>query len=155
MLDLKLIRHSMDDVAARLKTRGVVIDTAKLAALEEKRKAMQVEMQTLQNERNVRSKEVGMAKAAGNDVAPVLKSLKELSDTLKLREEQFAVIQTELDDFLARIPNLPHESVPVGKSEEDNQFVRKWGEPKQFSFKPKDHVEYQPTYSSRFHQRRR
>ncbi|OGT59267.1 MAG: serine--tRNA ligase [Gammaproteobacteria bacterium RIFCSPHIGHO2_12_FULL_43_28] len=141
MLDLKLIRHSMDDVAARLKTRGVVIDTAKLAALEEKRKAMQVEMQTLQNERNVRSKEVGMAKAAGNDVAPVLKSLKELSDTLKLREEQFAVIQTELDDFLARIPNLPHESVPVGKSEEDNQFVRKWGEPKQFSFKPKDHVE--------------
>src|SRR3990167_3326091 len=141
MLDLKLIRHSMDDVAARLKTRGVVIDTAKLAELEEKRKAMQVEMQTLQNERNERSKEVGMAKAAGNDVAPVLKSLKELSDTLKLREEQFAAISVELDDFLARIPNLPHESVPIGKSEEDNQFLRKWGLPKQFSFKPKDHVE--------------
>lgn len=141
MLDPKLVRSSIDIIATKMQNRGFVVDVAKFNALEEQRKQLQVKMQDLQNERNVRSKEVGIAKATGKNVDDVLKSLKELSEKLKLTEEEFASIQVDMDDFLARIPNLTHESVPVGKSEEDNQEVRKWGEPKQFSFTPKDHVE--------------
>lgn len=141
MLDPKLFRNALDQTAAQLKKRGFVIDIDKFNSLEDKRKNLQVRMQELQNERNVRSKEVGHAKAAGQSVDDVLKNLKELSDALKAQEEQFAEVQLEMDNWLASIPNLAHESVPDGKSEEDNQVVRTWGEPKQFSFKPKDHVE--------------
>jgi seryl-tRNA synthetase len=141
MLDLKTLRASIDTVAARIKTRGFVLDVAKFNLLEDQRKQLQVKMQELQNERNVRSKEVGFAKASGKNVDEVLKSLKELSDSLTLVENQFAANQAEMDNFLARIPNLTHESVPVGKSEEDNQVIRSWGEPRQFTFTPKDHVE--------------
>jgi len=141
MLDPKLVRSSIDNVAAQLKKRGFVVDVAKFNQLEDQRKQLQIKMQDLQNERNVRSKEVGQAKAAGKDVAEVLKSLKDLSDALKAQEEKFNLVQQEMDGFLATFPNLTHESVPEGKSENDNQVVRTWGEPKQFSFKPKDHVE--------------
>lgn len=141
MLDPKLVRSSIENIAAQVKKRGFVLDVTKFNNLEERRKQLQVKMQDLQNERNVRSKEVGHAKANGKNVDEVLKSLKELSDSLKSVEEQFANVQVELDDFLARIPNLPHESVPDGKNERDNQVIRLWGEPKKFSFKPKDHVE--------------
>lgn len=141
MLDPKLVRSSIETVAAQLKKRGFVIDVAKFNAMEDQRKQLQVRMQELQNERNVRSKEVGLAKASGKNVEDVLGSLKELSESLKLVEDQFNTLQIELDDFLARVPNIPHESVPEGKSEEDNQVIRTWGTPKQFSFTPKDHTE--------------
>ena len=141
MLDPKLIRSSIDTVAAQLKKRGFVLDVAKFNTLEEKRKNLQVKMQDLQNERNVRSKEVGFAKATGKNVDEVLNSLKTLSDDLKSLEVQFAEVQVELDDFLAQLPNITHESVPEGRSEEDNKVMRTWGEPKKFSFTPKDHVE--------------
>src|SRR5579883_1978150 len=141
MLDPKLVRSSIDKVAAQLKLRGFVVDIDKFNALEEQRKALQVKMQELQNERNVRSKEVGLAKAAGKRVEEVLKSLKDLSDALKKQEDQFCCIQAEMETFFAGLTNIPHESVPVGKSEEDNQVVRTWGEPKKFSFTPKDHVD--------------
>src|SRR5579872_2495045 len=117
MLDPKLVRSSIDTIAAQLKPRGFVVDVAKFNALEEQRKQLQVKMQELQNERNVRSKEVGFAKARGKNVDEVLKSLKELSDSLTLVENQFAENQVAMEDLLARIPNLPHESVPLGKSE--------------------------------------
>jgi seryl-tRNA synthetase len=141
MLDPKVVRSSIETVTAQMKKRGFVIDIAKFNAMEEQRKQLQVKMQDLQNERNVRSKEVGFAKASGKNVDEVLKSLKELSDSLKSVEEQFAKNQVELEDFLSRIPNLPHESVPDGRSEDDNQVVRVIGEPKKFTFTPKDHVE--------------
>lgn len=141
MIDPKVLRNSIDTIAAQLSKRGFVLDVAKFNNLEEQRKTLQVKMQDLQNERNVRSKEVGQAKAAGKNVEEVLKSLKELSDSLKASEEQFAKVQIELDEFLATLPNIPHDSVPEGKSEEDNKVVRTWGEPKKFSFKPKDHIE--------------
>jgi len=140
MLDPKIVRSSIETVAAQIKKRGFVMDIAKFNLLEDKRKQLQVKMQNLQNDRNVRSKEVGFAKSSGKNVDEVLKSLKDVSDSLKSVEEQFAGTQVELDDFLARIPNLTHESVPEGKSEEDNQVVRLWGEPTQFTFTPKDHV---------------
>lgn len=141
MLDPKLVRNNIDEVAALLKKRGFSLDVDAFNALEAKRKALQVEMQTLQNERNVRSKEVGMAKAKGSPIEPVMASLKELSDKLKASEESFSAIQVEMDAFFATIPNIPHESVPLGKSEEDNQVIRTVGTPREFSFTPKDHVE--------------
>lgn len=140
MLDPKLVRVSMEKVAAQISKRGFVIDVAKFNELEEQRKQLQVKLQELQNERNVRSKEVGVTKASGKNLDGALNDLKTLSESLKSLEANFVRIQTELDDFLAHIPNLTHESVPIGKSEEDNQVVRVWGEPKNFSFQPKDHV---------------
>lgn len=141
MLDPKIVRNSIDSVAAKLKTRGLVIDVTKFKELEERRKTLQVKMQELQNERNVRSKEVGKAKASGQDVNAVLASLKDLSESLKAIEAECGIAQNQIDDYLATLPNLPHDSVPVGKSEEDNVIVRTWGEPTKFTFTPKDHVE--------------
>jgi seryl-tRNA synthetase len=141
MLEPKLVRQSFESVAAQIKKRGLDIDVAKFNELEEQRRSIQVKMQELQNARNVRSKEVGQAKAAGKSVDDVMASLKQLSDELKSVEEQFAKVQIALDDFLAVIPNITHESVPFGKGEEDNQVVRVWGKPRTFSFTPKDHVE--------------
>ncbi len=141
MLEPKLVRSNIDNVAALLKKRGFTLDVNQFNTLEERRKALQVDMQALQNERNVKSKEVGIAKAKGESIEPVMANLKGLSDKLKLAEEEFAKIQVELDDFLARLPNLTHDSVPEGKSEEDNVVIRTWGTPRAFSFEPKDHVE--------------
>lgn len=141
MLDPRLVRTSITTVAEALAKRGFVVDVAKYNALEERRKNLQVKMQELQNERNVRSKEVGQAKAAGSDVTAVMSSLKTLSDNLKAVEDECAVAQADIDTFLSYFPNILHDSVPMGKSEKDNVVVRTWGEPRSFSFKPKDHVE--------------
>ncbi|OGT37037.1 MAG: serine--tRNA ligase [Gammaproteobacteria bacterium RIFCSPHIGHO2_12_FULL_38_14] len=141
MLDPKLIRQSIENIASRLKTRGFVLDIAQFNQLEEKRKSLQVSMQALQNERNVRSKEVGILKASQKDASDLLQQLKEQSDALKILETEFTAIQQALDNFLSYIPNLPHESVPVGKSEADNQIIRTFGKPREFSFTPKDHVD--------------
>ncbi|HVE44283.1 MAG TPA: serine--tRNA ligase [Gammaproteobacteria bacterium] len=140
MLDPKLIRSAIDTVAVQLQKRGVVIDVPKLTAWEDRRKALQIEMQDLQNKRNVYSKEIGIAKAAGRPVEEALGGLKTLSDSLKVIENEFATLQAEIEDYLARLPNITHDSVPVGKSEADNQVLRFWGEPKKFDFTPKDHV---------------
>jgi seryl-tRNA synthetase len=141
MLDPKLIRQDLETVAAKLKHRGITLDIPRLNALEEQRKALQTRLQDLQNERNVRSKAIGQAKAKGENVDPLFQALKELNDSLKITEEQFTQIQNELNDLLARIPNIPHESVPIGKSEADNKVIRTWGEPRKFAFTPKDHVD--------------
>jgi seryl-tRNA synthetase len=141
MLDPKLIRQDLATIAAKLKQRGITLDISHLQALEEQRKTLQTQLQDLQNDRNVRSKAIGQAKAKGENVDPLFQELKELNDSLKITEEQFNQIQTELNDMLARLPNLPHESVPIGKSEADNQIIRTWGEPQKFNFTPKDHVD--------------
>src|SRR3990167_4380255 len=140
MLDPKLIRHSMEVVVKKIQKRGLLVDVAKFNALEQQRKQLQTQMQTLQNERNIRSKAVGFAKADGKEVKDALIDLKVLSDSLKTIEEQFIATQTELDNFLAHLPNIPHDSVPEGKSEEDNQLIRQWGQPKHFTFTIQDHV---------------
>lgn len=140
MIDQKLLRHSIDNVALQLKKRGFNLDTHVFNSLEEQRKALQVNLQQLQNERNVRSKEVGIAKAKGGNVEDALERLKILSDELKIKEDEFDHIQAELDVLLSNIPNLIHESVPLGKTADDNEVVRVWGEPTKFTFEPKDHV---------------
>ncbi len=141
MLDPKLIRQNITEIAAKLKNRGMELDVSKINALENDRKILQTKIQELQNERNVKSKAVGQAKAKGENAETLMQEVRLLGDSLTAENTKFEKIEIELNDQLARIPNIPHESVPIGKSETDNQVVRTWGEPKSFSFKPKDHVD--------------
>lgn len=141
MLDPKLFRTNPEAIAQELKKRGMQLDLPRLLSLEEQRKTLQTKLQDLQQERNARSKAVGQAKAQGKNADDIMQQVKQIGDTLKTTEEQFNQIQAELNHFLAMIPNMPHASVPEGKSEEDNQFVRDWGKPRKFDFKPKDHVD--------------
>ena len=141
MLDPKRIRTELDTVAAELARRGYRLDTARLEALEQRRKDLQVRTQDLQAERNSRSKTIGKAKAAGEDIAPLLQEVEGLGEQLKAAEQDLAVLQLELDDILMGIPNCPHASVPDGRDETANQEVRRWGEPRRFGFDVKDHVD--------------
>ena len=141
MLDPRLIRNELATVTSALAARGFKLDEAKLQSLEEQRKTIQATTQTLQAERNSKSKNIGKAKAQGEDIQPLLDEVADLGDKLKAAETELSALQDELNNILMGIPNLPHESVPAGKSEEDNQEVRRWGEPKQFDFEVKDHVD--------------
>ena len=141
MLDPKLLRGDLDGVAAKLARRGYTLDTAALESLEQQRKAIQVDTQTLQAERNTRSKSIGKAKAAGEDIAPLLQEVEGLGDQLKAKEAELAKLQDELNSLLMGIPNIPQDDVPDGKGEEDNPEIRAWGERPVFEFEPKDHVD--------------
>ncbi len=141
MLDIQLLRNDLDGVAKRLASRGYVLGTTEFTALEAERKKMQTRTQDLQAKRNASSKQIGIAKSKGEDVAAILAEVASLGDELKADEEKLALIQTQMQDLLLNLPNLPHESVPVGKSEENNVEVRRVGEPKKFDFAVKDHVD--------------
>ena len=141
MLDPVLLRTQLADTAARLTTRGYDLDTAAVQALEAERKQLQTRTQELQAERNARSKHIGKAKAAGEDIAPLLAEVAGLGDQLKANEQALADVQGKLSDLALGMPNLPHDSVPVGKDENDNVEQSRWGEPRTFDFEVKDHVE--------------
>ncbi len=141
MIDPKLLRQDIDFVAANFKKRGFILDVAKYQSLEEKRKSIQTLTEELRNERNVRSKSIGDAKARGEDIEALRRTVQELGDKLKAQEDELQLVQDELQLFLMMLPNLLDESVPVGKDEHDNVEIRKWGEPKTFDFPVKDHVE--------------
>jgi len=141
MLDPKLLRTELETVAAKLARRGYELDVARVQSLEERRKALQVETQELQNERNTKSKSIGKAKAAGEDIQPLLDEVSSLGDKLKVANDLLGEVQEELRQIALGMPNLPHESVPDGKDEEDNREERSWGEIPQFAFEPKDHVD--------------
>lgn len=141
MLDPKLLRTDLDGVAKRLSARGYALDVKRIQGLEDKRKAIQVKTQELQNKRNTRSKDIGQAKAAGKDTAALMKEVAHLGDELKTAESDLAGVQSELQTIFDGVPNLTHESVPAGKDERDNVEVRRWGQPPEFSFEPKDHVD--------------
>jgi seryl-tRNA synthetase len=141
MLDPKRLRNDLDTVIANLARRGFSFDRERYAALEQERKELQTKAETLQAERNARSKSIGKAKASGEDIQPLLDEVGKLGDDLKQAEHRLSEIRDQLDDFLAGIPNLLHESVPDGTSEDDNVEVRQWGEPKEYSFEAKDHVD--------------
>ena len=141
MLDPKRLRTELDQVAAQLSRRGYTLDVARIQALEEERKIIQVRTQDLQAERNSRSKAIGQAKAKGEDVAPLLEQIAGLGAELDVAKAQLDQLQSDLDAVLMAIPNVPHSSVPDGKSEDDNLEVRRWGEPRAFDFEPKDHVD--------------
>ena len=141
MLDPKLLRNELDAVAAKLARRGFSLDTARITELESRRKTLQIDAQNLQNERNTRSKSIGKAKASGQDIQPLLDEVATLGDRLKAAEEALADVQSALQEIALGTPNLPDDSVPDGKDENDNREERCWGEPAQFDFEPKDHVD--------------
>lgn len=141
MLDIQMLRTDLVGVAKRLAVRGYTLDVAEFTALESDRKQVQIRTQELQAKRNNASKQIGIAKSKGEDVAAIMAEVSGLGDQLKADEERLMVIQDKLQELLLNVPNLPHESVPVGKSEADNVEVRKFGTPRQFNFTVKDHVD--------------
>ena len=141
MLDPHLIRNDLESVQQALSVRGFELDIESLRELESERKTLQVETQSLQAERNSSSKNIGKAKAAGEDVQPLLDKVASLGDRLKSVETQLDTVQEKLNVILQSIPNIPDRRVPAGESEEDNHELRTWGKPKEFDFDPKDHVD--------------
>jgi seryl-tRNA synthetase len=140
MLDSKLVRTQLSEIAERLATRGFALDVARFEALESQRKSVQVRTEQLQAERNSRSKSIGQAKARGEDIAPLLAEVDQMGSDLEAGKRELDAIQNELDNLLLNIPNLPHESVPVGADEDGNVEVARWGTPRSFDFEIKDHV---------------
>jgi seryl-tRNA synthetase len=140
MLDQKLLRNDPDAVRANLARRGYALDTGAYTALEERRKALQVQVEELRNERNVKSKRIGKAKASGEDIQPLLDAVQSLGDALKSTDQELGVIQAQLQDLQLGLPNLLHDSVPDGADEDGNVEIRTWGEPSVPAFTPRDHV---------------
>jgi seryl-tRNA synthetase len=141
MIDPKLLRQDTEAVAANLARRGFEFDASAYLALEERRKSLQVETEELRNERNTSSKNIGKAKAQGEDIAPLLEAVKNLGDKLESNEAGLQTILDELRSIELGLPNLLADDVPDGRSEEDNAELRCWGEPTEFGFEAKDHIE--------------
>jgi len=143
MIDIQLLRTDIDAVAKRLATRGYTLDVAGFRALEEKRRQIQTATEQLQAERNAAAREVGQAKAKKDEAraASLMRQGAELGEKLKRMESDNAEIQAKLHEFVSLVPNIPHESVPVGSRPEDAAEQRRWGEPRKFDFAPKDHVD--------------
>ena len=140
MLDPKLLRQDLDVVAANLARRGFMLDRGRYVALENERKELQTRVEGLRQTRNERSKAIGRAKAAGGDVDALKKEVGALGDELGAGETRLTALAAELDDFLARLPNTLHESVPNGADSDANVELRRWGTPPRLSFAPLDHV---------------
>jgi len=141
MLDPKLIRSNPDDVAQALQKRGFSLDVKLLQSLEEERKAIQIKTEQLQSERNSRSRNIGKAKAAGEDIAPLLQAVDQLKQDLSDAEQQLHQVQQKIEDYLSGVPNIPADEVPPGLTEDDNVELRRWGTPREFDFELKDHVD--------------
>ena len=141
MIDPKLLRSDPDAVARNLARRGFTLDVEALKALEEKRKPFQVESDRIRSERNANAKAVGMAKGRGEDVAPLIAKGEKLTQELVAAEEGLTAVQAELEQWQLGLPNLLHDSVPEGRDETANVEVRRWGEPRRFTFKPLDHIQ--------------
>ncbi len=141
MLSKKQLRNDVESVAKALNKRHFSFDIKALTELENNRKKNQVKTQELQNLRNTQSKSIGKAKAAGEDIKPLLEAVANLGDDLDRAKTELQEIQNKIDDIALSMPNIPHESVPEGNSEDDNVEVSKWGEPGKYDFEPKDHVD--------------
>ena len=140
MLDPNLLRTEPDAVAEKLARRGFKLDVDKLGALEERRKVLQVKTENLQAERNSRSKSIGQAKARGEDIEPLRLEVNKLGEELDAAKAELDALQAEIRDIALTIPNLPADEVPVGKDENDNVEVSRWGTPREFDFEVRDHV---------------
>jgi len=141
MLDIQELRKDLETVVAQLKSRKFDFDAAKFTALETERKTVQTRTQELQAKRNSASKQIGVAKSKGEDASAIMQEVAGLGDQLKADEARLIEIQTELQEILLNVPNVPHTSVPVGLSEENNVEVRKEGTPRTFDFEIKDHTD--------------
>ena len=141
MLDIQVLRNQIDTVADRLASRGMQLDSALFVQLEDERKQLQTRTQELQAKRNTLSKQIGMLKAKGEDATAVLSEVAQLGEELKACEQSLPGVLERMNDFVARLPNLPHESVPAGVDERDNVEQRRWGTPRQYDFEVRDHVD--------------
>jgi seryl-tRNA synthetase len=141
MLDIQLLRKDVATVVERLAARGFHFDATRFEALEAERKTIQTRTQDAQSRRNTLSKQIGMLKGKGEDTTAVMAEVAGLGDELKQMETRLAALQTEINDFLMGVPNLPHESVAVGKDETANVEVSRWGTPRTFDFPVRDHVD--------------
>ncbi len=141
MLDPRLMRTRIDKVASALARRAFDLDIAAFEELDGRRKEIQTLTQSLQNQRNKRSNGIGRAKAAGEDIQPLLKEVEDLGDKLRASEAELSGLQAQIQDFMLDLPNLLDEAVPAGKTEDDNEEISRWGEPAEFDFEAMDHVE--------------
>ncbi|MBN8449214.1 MAG: serine--tRNA ligase [Candidatus Accumulibacter sp.] len=141
MLDIQLLRNNIETLAERLATRGFTLDRSAFQTLENERKSLQTRTQELQASRNSLSKQVGVLKGRGEDAAAVVAQVAALKDDLEANEVRLGELLKELDAFLAMLPNLPQDSVPVGRSEADNVELKRWGAPRSFDFAVRDHVD--------------
>ncbi|MCE3045750.1 serine--tRNA ligase [Legionella sp. 16cNR16C] len=141
MLDIQLLRENPHLIAEKLATRGFRFDTEQFLQLEEQRKSLQVATQALQNERNQRSKMIGLAKSRGEDIEPMRDAVNELGKQLEINKQDLEAVLRQLDALLLSLPNIPHETVPAGKDETENKEVRRWGEVPRFDFPVKSHDE--------------
>ena len=141
MLDHQTLRHDLAATVAALKTRGYTLDETAYEALEARRKSLQMEVESLQGQRNASAKSIGKAKAMGEDIQPLLAAVAKLGDELKTVEAQFRQVRDEQAAWLLDIPNLAAADVPVGEDESGNVELRKWGQVPTYDFKPRDHVE--------------
>lgn len=141
MLDLKTLRSDPEGVAERLLIKGYKLNIARFRELDEQRRTLQQDTEALQNERNSKSKAIGQAKAAGEDIAPLVAEVGDLGERLNDRKSALDELQTEQNALLAEIPNIPDTSVPEGADEEANLETKRWGKQPEFNFEPKDHVD--------------
>src|SRR3954469_16566391 len=143
MIDIQLLRKDPDAVAKRLATRGFELNVEEFRRLEEQRKKIQTDTEQLQSQRNALSKQIGQAKAKKDEqlVEQIMKQAADFGDRLKQMELENESVQAKQREFVSGVPNLPHESVPVGGSAEQNREERRWGTPRKFDFAPKDHVD--------------
>jgi len=142
MIDIQLLRNEIESVAKRLATRGgFALDAARFQGLDARRKHLQQSVEAAQADRNRLAKEIGQAKAKKADAKDLMEKAERLKSTLDSSEKELAEIQGQLEEFVRVVPNLPHESVPLGSTPEENVEKRRWGEPRKFDFAPKDHVD--------------
>lgn len=141
MIDIQILRNDIELAKQKLLSRGFDLDVKVFQSLENVRKELQVNTQDLQEKRNSISKEIGIAKSKNEVTDLLMKSVNAISDDLKAGESELALLQEKINQFMLNIPNIPHESVPIGKSEDDNNTVKTVGEPRKFDFKVKDHVD--------------
>ena len=141
MIDINLLRNNIDEVASKLDHRGFTLDKKIFIDLETERKNLQVKVQELQESRNDLSKKIGIEKSQGNDVSEYMKSVGDINELLKKQNEALEILQSNIQEFILNIPNVPHNSVPIGLTEEENEVIKEVGEKKEFSFDIKDHVD--------------
>ena len=141
MIDQKLLRQSAKEVAENLARRGHEFDADAYLALDEQRKTLQVDVEALRNERNVSAKSIGKAKAAGDEVEPLLAAVKDLGDRLDASEAKLHEIQAAVQSVELGLPNLLQDDVPTGQDDAENVEVRRWGDVPEFDFEPQDHVD--------------
>lgn len=141
MLDIQQLRNDLDTVVARLKARKFDFPAEEFKALEAQRKTIQTNTENLQAKRNAASKQIGIAKSKGEDASAILAEVAGLGDELKAAEAQLSELQAKVQSLMLNVPNLPHDSVPVGQDESQNVEVRRWGTPRSFDFEVKDHAD--------------